>query len=79
MMPSFWVLAKGEKNTGVTAHYVTEHIDSGEIILQRSIDIGSDETLHSLQTKVAHEGAMVLVEAIKKINKDHKGFPQKGP
>jgi hypothetical protein len=22
---------------------------------------------------------MVLVEAIKKINKDHKGFPQKGP
>jgi folate-dependent phosphoribosylglycinamide formyltransferase PurN len=56
MMPIFG-LAKGEKNTGVTAHYVTEHIDSGEIILQRSIDIGSDETLHSLQTKVAHECA----------------------
>jgi methionyl-tRNA formyltransferase len=77
MMPSFWVLAKGEKNTGVTAHYVTEHIDSGEIILQRSIDIGSDETLHSLQTKVAHEGAMVLVEAIKKISETAAAHPRR--
>jgi methionyl-tRNA formyltransferase len=79
MMPSFWVLAKGEKNTGVTAHYVTEHLDSGEIILQKPIDITSDETLHSLQTKVAHEGSIVLVDALKRINKDHKGFSQKGP
>jgi methionyl-tRNA formyltransferase len=78
MMPSFWVLAKKENDTGVTAHYVTEHIDGGEIILQKTIDISSNETLHSLQTKVAYVGSMVLVEALKRINIDHKGYPQKG-
>lgn len=64
MMPSFWALAKGEKKTGITVHYVDDYIDTGDILLQRSFEIGSNATLHSLQIKVAEFGADALVEVV---------------
>ena len=67
MMPSFWVLAKGEERTGVTAHYVDDNIDTGNIIIQKTIDISPQDTLHSLQNKVAQDGALVLLEALERI------------
>ncbi len=69
MMPSFWVLAKGENKTGVTVHYMSEQIDRGDIILQQAIDISPQETLHTLQTKVANAGARVLLEAVDRLEK----------
>jgi len=64
MMPSFWALAKGEGKTGVTVHYVEEDIDAGDIIFQHAFEIAPDDTLHSLQTKVAKLGSDALLEAI---------------
>lgn len=37
--PHYWCLATGEKTGGVTAHYMTEEIDRGDILVQRSIDL----------------------------------------
>lgn len=37
--PHYWCLATGEKRGGVTAHFVTTKIDSGDIIAQRSFDL----------------------------------------
>ena len=70
MMPSFWVLVKGEKKTGVTVHYLDEHIDTGSIIVQESLDISPDDTLHTLQTTVAGVGARALLTALGKIEAD---------
>lgn len=67
MMPSFWVLAKGEEKTGVTVHHMNERVDVGNVILQKTIDISPQDTLHSLQTRVANIGAATLVEALKRI------------
>lgn len=79
MMPSFWVLAKGEEKTGVTVHYMNEHIDRGNIILQRTINISPQQTLHSLQNEVANVGAMALLEALEKIKKgETTGIPHQG-
>jgi len=79
MMPSFWVLAKGEEKTGVTVHYMDKRVDMGNIILQKTIDISPQDTLHSLQTKVANIGAMALLEALEKIeNGDSSGVPPQG-
>lgn len=79
MMPSFWVLAKGEEKTGVTVHYMNEHVDMGNIVLQETIDIFPWDTLHSLQTKVANVGARVLLKALKKIeNGDSIGIMPQG-
>ena len=79
-MPSFWVLAKGEEKTGVTVHYIDKNIDTGNIILQRAIKISPKDTLHSLQKKVAHEGADALIEVLNRIeNNSSRGFPHEGP
>jgi len=79
IMPSFWVLAKGEEKTGITVHYMSEYIDKGNIILQRTISISPQDTLHSLQNKVADVGAMALLEALEKIEKtDVTGTPPNG-
>ena len=39
LMPTFWVLKNNEKKTGVSVFYVDEGIDSGPIIIQKSIKI----------------------------------------
>ena len=46
------VLRNHEKESGMTIHYVDEGIDSGEIILQKSIPIAAGETVESLNEKV---------------------------
>lgn len=49
----------GEKETGVSVHYVTEEVDGGPIILQRKVEVKSDDTLESLEQRV-HETEWVL-------------------
>jgi phosphoribosylglycinamide formyltransferase-1 len=46
------VLAANEKETGITIHYVDEHYDSGDIILQAKCRIEDGETPESLSKKV---------------------------
>ena len=42
--PWFWVIAKGEKFTGVTVHAMTSDYDAGDIILQKRIRIENGAT-----------------------------------
>ena len=64
MLPTFWVLAQGEQETGVTMHYMTPGIDGGGIIAQRRIEIARDETLHSLMRKCKAVAADLTLEAV---------------
>ena len=41
LMPTFWVLKNSEKYTGVSVFYVDEGIDSGPILVQEQVEIGS--------------------------------------
>jgi methionyl-tRNA formyltransferase len=70
MLPSFWVLANGEAQAGVTVHYMDEKIDNGDIIGQRSVPIEAGDTVHSLvkRSKIGI-GKHLLVEAIEKIER----------
>jgi methionyl-tRNA formyltransferase len=71
MMPSFWVLANGEKWTGTTIHYMDEAVDRGPIILREKTRIAEDETMHSLvyRTK-AVIGPRLLLRAITLLEAD---------
>lgn len=48
------VVQNGEKETGITIHYVNEHYDEGAIIFQTSVALTSEDTAESVAAKI-HE------------------------
>ena len=46
------VLAAGEKESGITIHYVNEHFDAGEIIQQFRFKIDSADQLENIRFKI---------------------------
>jgi len=46
------VISNHEKESGITIHYVNEHYDEGEIILQKSCIVNLNETAESLSAKI---------------------------
>ncbi len=67
--PIQWAILNGDKKTGVTTMYLDEGMDSGDIILQKEVDINKDETSGELWEKTSKIGADLLVETIKEIEK----------
>lgn len=57
-------LDAGAKVTGCTVHLVDAGLDSGPIILQSRVDVGSDDSLESLSAKVHALEHRTLVEVI---------------
>ncbi len=68
--PIAWAILKGEKVTGVTIMKMDKGMDTGDILLQREVLIGADETSETLHEKLATVGALLLVEAVAKIKGD---------
>ena len=60
-------LDNNDKLAGCTVHYVSENVDSGEIILQKSLNINEDDTCESLQKRVLKLEHQVYSDAIRKI------------
>lgn len=59
------VIEAGEKKSGATVHYVDGGTDTGEIILQRSLDVLPSDTPESLQQRILNEiEHPLLVEAV---------------
>ncbi len=46
------VVESGEKETGITIHYVSEHCDGGQIIFQAKVAVTSDDTPETVEAKV---------------------------
>lgn len=47
-MPGAWAIIEGQKEFGVTMHYIDEGVDSGDIIAQEMFKIEEDDTGYSL-------------------------------
>ena len=60
-----------EKYSGCTVHYVTDKLDSGDIVLQRKVKITKNETKESLEAKILKEEHILYPQAIKKMYKEH--------
>jgi UDP-4-amino-4-deoxy-L-arabinose formyltransferase/UDP-glucuronic acid dehydrogenase (UDP-4-keto-hexauronic acid decarboxylating) len=67
--PINWVLVKGEKETGVTLHYMTPRPDDGDIVGQKRITISEDDTAKSLHQKAASASSVMLDEVLPQIKK----------
>ncbi|MDR1340622.1 MAG: methionyl-tRNA formyltransferase [Prevotellaceae bacterium] len=67
----------GETVTGLTTFLISREIDTGEILLQRKVEIGSDETAGELHDRLMTAGASLLLETVERIESgDVKPFPQ---
>ncbi len=60
------VIANKEHKSGVTLHYVDEVYDSGEIILQKELQLSRDETVDSLEKKIKQLEASTIVEGLQR-------------
>lgn len=65
------VLARGNKVTGATVHFVDEGTDSGPIILQKAVEVEQDDTPETLQRRVMEQAEwIILPQAIDMIAND---------
>ncbi len=62
--PIQWAIARGESVTGVTTMRIDAGLDTGDILLARETQIGSEETAGDLSARLAPMGADLLVETL---------------
>ena len=75
--PINWAVLNGEKEAGVTLHYMTEKPDAGDILAQEKFPIGPDDTALDVHQKAAKAAAVLLKKALPKLKKGTlKGIPQ---
>ena len=65
--PVNWALVNGETETGVTTMLMDEGLDTGPILLQRSLTIGSEETAPELLARLSELGAEALSETLRRL------------
>ena len=63
--PINWAIINGEHQTGVTTFLLQHEIDTGHILLQKAIPIGSSENAGSLHDRMKIIGAELLVETVR--------------
>lgn len=75
------VIAAGEKESGVTVHYVSDEVDGGEILMQERIDVLPGDTPEALQERIHKIEYSIfpraIVAALNKLNENQ--FPPATP
>lgn len=62
--PLQWTLAAGDETTGVTVLYVTEGMDSGDILSQETAPVEPDDTAETLGARLSRQGARQMMEVL---------------
>jgi phosphoribosylglycinamide formyltransferase-1 len=66
------VLKSGDKESGVSVHYVIPECDEGPVILQKSVPVLDGDTPETLAARVLEQEHIAYVEAIKMIAMQNK-------
>ena len=67
--PLNWAVINGEKETGVTLHYMTEKPDNGDILAQEKFAIGANDTAKDVHMNATRAAAKLLKAALPKLRK----------
>jgi methionyl-tRNA formyltransferase len=62
--PLIWALINGEKEVGVTAHMMDGELDAGDIVLQRSVEVGPRDTTTDLFRKTVDMIGPITTEGL---------------
>ncbi len=68
--PVNWVIINGEKETGVTLHYMVEKPDAGDIVGQLPIEIGDNDTALDLHARLNRASEILLENALPAVRAD---------
>jgi methionyl-tRNA formyltransferase len=67
--PIAWAIINGENKTGLTTMRLDPGLDTGPILMQQEIEIGSDETAPELARRMAELGAPPVADSLIKFNR----------
>ena len=62
--PIQWAILRGERITGVTTFQLDRGMDTGPLLLQRSLEIDPNETAGDLERRIATLGADLILETL---------------
>jgi methionyl-tRNA formyltransferase len=65
--PIQWAVASGDTETGVTIMQMDEGLDTGDLLLARTLEIGAGETAEALAPRLAALGGEAIVEALPRL------------
>ncbi len=65
LMPSFWTLANGECEGGVSVHFVNEKLDDGPIVVQKRYRIWPHDTLEGVMARSKDLAAEAIIECVR--------------
>lgn len=74
--PAFWELYNGEKEMGVTVQILTEGLDCGIPVIEKTIPVLPGDTLKKLHNRAMSESISMMYEALSKIE-EGKELPRK--
>lgn len=63
--PIQWAIANGETRTGLTTMRIDAGMDTGDVLLQESMDVALDETTPQLAKRLAEAGAPLMLKTVR--------------
>lgn len=68
--PINWAIINGEKESGVTTFLIDDKIDTGNILLTDTVEIGPDENAGELHDKLAEIGKKLIIKTLDGLEND---------
>ncbi|MCB9291644.1 MAG: methionyl-tRNA formyltransferase [Lewinellaceae bacterium] len=65
--PINWAIINGETETGVTTFFIKQEIDTGDLLLQKKMPIGDNETAGEVHDRMKVLGAEAVLETVRAI------------
>jgi methionyl-tRNA formyltransferase len=72
-----WAMINGEKTVGVTVHQMDEGLDTGEILLQESFPIESEDTFLEVRDRMTSYYPKVVLRTVEILSKGREGLIRK--
>ena len=66
--PIQWTVLNGDKFGGVTTMLMAEGMDTGDMLLKSSVEVGENETASELYDRLSFIGADLLIETLEKLD-----------
>lgn len=67
--PIPWAIMRGERVTGATTMKIDQGLDTGDILLQKEVEISERDTTETLSARLSAEGAPLMAETLARLGR----------